>query len=354
MCDATNDAILVGDGFITILFMKTNPFFIIGSQRGGTTLLRLMLNRHSEILVPQESHFFITLLQQFAPQQNLTKEQQYLAAKIVYEHPRFEGWEIDKNQLDGIVELLPESCHLSDFIRSIFEYKLNGKKIWGDKTPEYIDIIPAIKKLFPEARFILLIRDGRDVSASLKERGWQGWTIYQRAKYWKKCMRKIFSLTKNNTSTLLVRYEDLVLESQKCLIKICNFLNVEYEDAMMEFYKNYDKNITLLEMQSGIHTKLERPPIKDDVFKWKHNLIKEDVWKFESVCYRELLNAGYEISYFKKLNLFHQLAAMVYAIYGLVFLLIYKFYHSFFSKNQKIKNRETFLFTTLRQVVRKQ
>ena len=142
--------------------MKYDPFFIIGTKRGGTTLLRLMLNKNSSLAIPPESHFFMPLLRRFAPEQQLDENDLIRAKEIVINHSRFNTWSIDETRFDEMMNSLKHPCSLSLFITALFEQEIKntGKERWGDKTPEYVDIIPEISQLFPQAKFIALSRDG--------------------------------------------------------------------------------------------------------------------------------------------------------------------------------------------------
>ena len=335
--------------------MNEEPFFIIGTQRGGTTLLRLMLNKHSDISIPPESHFLISLFKKFAPQQVLNKEEQHVAKAIISSNPRFNTWNVSLADFDGIIDLLPEQCPLPLLIKKLFEKQIEptGKKIWGEKTPEYIDIIPQLAAAFPRARFISIIRDGRDVAMSLQQRGWQGWSVYQRATYWKHCVHKMSRLKELPNAFLAIRYEDIVLNTKDTLTEISNFLEIKFETVILDFHEDAAQNITDQEIKSGVHAKLTRSPQSNDAFKWKRIPGKKAVWLFESVCHKELELMGYEIAYFRAGNLLHQLGKYLYRLAGSVTALVYNIYHTVFSKKAKQRLREKKLYNNLRVAVRK-
>lgn len=334
--------------------MDNPPFFILGSQRGGTTLLRLMLNRNSRICIPPESHFLIPLFKKFVPAQVLDKAEQNEAKSIITEYPRFNTWDITETGLSNLVDLLPHYCPLPLLIEKIFEKQIEstGKKTWGDKTPEYIDIIPQLSSAFPDYRFIAIIRDGRDVAASLKQRGWQGWSIYQRACYWKYCVHQMIHLKQITRNNLFIRYEDLVLDTRETLTSIITFLNVEFEESMLSFYQDAEQNITGREIESGVHVKLNRSPSNSDTYKWKTNQSKKQIWLFECVCYKELPIMGYEIAYFRPGNKIHQLGKYFYYMLGSITVFAYNTHHLLFSEKLKQILRKNKLYNILRQTVR--
>lgn len=331
-------------------------FFIMGSKRGGTTLLRLMLNRHSDIAVPPESHFIIPLTRRFSPGQMLNMQDLREAAAIVISHPRFSSWKVSGTAVEMLSEQLATPGRLADFISGIFTLQLasTGKSTWGEKTPEYIDIIPELQQLYPGAKFICLSRDGRDVSASLKAQGWEGWTVYQRALYWQQCIRHMQQLHRNHTAQcLMIRYEDLVLQQQQELEKITTFLDLPYETGMLDFNQDFAANITALELQHGVHNKLQRKPVADDVYRWQKNMKAAAVWKFEAVAYSGLKSMGYPVSRFNPDNLLHQAARMLYLPWGALLAWVYNLYHGMFSTAAKRNLRQHKAWIIFRSIVRR-
>ncbi|HRH60558.1 MAG TPA: sulfotransferase [Chitinophagaceae bacterium] len=336
--------------------MSEIPFFILGSKRGGTTLLRLMLNKHSQLAVPPESHFFIPLLKMFSPEQDLTADDVQKALEIILAYPRFEGWNMSKSELQQAVNNIEMPACLSLVIEAIFLFKIKrdtGKKRWGEKTPEYISIVKELCLLFPGAQYIALSRDGRDVSQSLKERGWEGWSVYQRAKYWQYSVRQLLLLKNMPVKSIFLRYEDLVLHQKETLSRLASFLNVRFEESMLNFDEDYEKNITSVEKQSGVHSKLKRKPSQNDAYRWKQQMKKSDVWKFESQCSAELKEMGYAVINFKKNNPLHIAAKYLYTLAGSISMFTYKLYHSILSKRRKEKLRNYHAYLWLRKLATK-
>ncbi len=88
------------------------PFFIIGTQRGGTTLLRLMLNQHSELGIPPESHFLLPILDRFSTQPLLNKAEQRQVLDMIKYEGRFETWQLGHARLDAIFANFPMAISL--------------------------------------------------------------------------------------------------------------------------------------------------------------------------------------------------------------------------------------------------
>lgn len=307
---------------------KKEPIFIFGCTRGGTTLLRLMLNMHSQIAIPPESHFLIPILKKYNPEALLNRREISDVLKITYDHPRFQFWNINLKDLVSYENKIVPPISLKKLIDGLFrlQIKETNKPIWGDKTPEYYEVIPNIIKLFPKANIVAYTRDGRDVANSLKERGWYGWNIYQRAKYWRRTINETYAL-QGLDNIFFLKYETLITQPQKSLKLLCDFLEIEFESQMLDYNKNYKENITEIEQRGKIHEKLGRKPQKSDVKKWKINSTKLEIWKFESVAYRALSVAGYGIEYYKPNNVFHKLGKGFYFIQGEMVCFLYWGYY---------------------------
>jgi|SRR5215471_7472429 len=99
--------------------MKNTPFFIIGSERGDTTLLRLMLNKNSKLGIPPESHFISTLISRFKDYtKTLSQQELFRAKEIILTHPGCKSWKISEEDLDNLVTSLSKQIDLSCFLKT--------------------------------------------------------------------------------------------------------------------------------------------------------------------------------------------------------------------------------------------
>ncbi|MDH5236917.1 MAG: sulfotransferase, partial [Acidimicrobiia bacterium] len=147
--------------------------FVVGCGRSGTTLLRSMLDAHPELAIPGESHFLRRMLRlrrryEHGSQFDLERYVADLSRDV-----RFRRWVADPEPLIERIRA-GRPLSLADAVRATFgAYARSQDKIrWGDKTPDYVTMMPAISELLPEARFVHLIRDGRAVAASLAHQSW--------------------------------------------------------------------------------------------------------------------------------------------------------------------------------------
>lgn len=139
----------------------SSPFFILATARSGTTLLEQCLNRHTQLFVPPETYFF----NQLQKNSTETAEQlqafvdEYLAspqASFIASHPQIISERLLKQADDaGMV--------FENMMSLLMKQAGQGKKIWGEKTPMHLFHAESILSLFPDAKFIFLVRDGRAV-----------------------------------------------------------------------------------------------------------------------------------------------------------------------------------------------
>lgn len=253
-------------------------FFIIGVDRSGTSLLSSMLDSHSQIAVPNESHFIIEyykILKRYEPIHDAVNKRRLIVDILAQEYVR--KW-VPKIVVDDIDFARVQDLRTA--VKSIYEaYSQKvGKKIWGDKTPEYIRDIPILNKLFPNVKYIHIIRDGRDVSSSIVKMWWGAKDFKSAMNYWKETV----NLARQNLAmlpkeqVLEIRFEDLVIEPLPTLKKIVNFLDVEYEDGMLEYYKGDLGKRMGEERIKSYHKNLIKKPDPSLTYKWKNRLCKGD------------------------------------------------------------------------------
>lgn len=308
---------------------RTEPIFIFGSARGGTTLLRLMLNMHSQIAIPPESHFLLHVLEKYEPETTLNKHEVSDVLKIIEKHPRFRFWNIDEKDWFHLKNDTPSPLLLSELIDELFrrQIKQTKKPVWGDKTPAYFAIVPKLKRLFPNSKMIVYTRDGRDVAISLKKRGWHGWSLYQRATYWSETVNKLYWL-KGNHPAFFLTYEDLISHTETTLKALCEYLEIDFEDQLQDYNLDYKKNITHDEQRIEIHKKLARKPTENDKNRWKSESSIFDVWYFEAVAHEALKTAGYEVAYYRSHKTLHKVGRRLLLLWGNCIMIIYSGYSS--------------------------
>ena len=167
--------------------VENSPFFIIGAGRSGTTLLRLILAGHSRLHIPPRPGSSVRWSKSLPLTDPLTPAQVDRAVSIMTGDYRWPDMGIAADDLRSWAMAM-QHPKLVDIINLVYQRHLHdsGKQRFGDKTPVYYSILPQLLTLYPGAKFIHLIRDGRDVAISWIDVGWERY--YERDKFeWDPC-----------------------------------------------------------------------------------------------------------------------------------------------------------------------
>jgi hypothetical protein len=206
-----------------------NKFFIVGCPRSGTTMVQQALNRHSQVVIPPETKFFFSFLG----------------------HSR-KGQACHVRRLNtdlGIDLPTPKArVHATDEGRAFYEDMARryvgrlgkeGVTCFGEKTPEHTGHLPRIRQLFPDAKVLVLVRDGRDVALSLSKTPWASPNLYVNFLVWLYYSWVLRQARAEAGSNLcFARYEDVVAAPEKEMSRILQFLELPYESAVTQGWGN--------------------------------------------------------------------------------------------------------------------
>jgi len=267
------------------------PVIVLGVGRSGTTLLRVMLDRNSQLAVPYESFFVPQLARRHGDRVRLEAFLDDLGRL-----PALRAWGLAPAD---VRPRLHEGMAIGEAIAAVFEAYAarQGKPRWGDKTPLYMQHLPLLERLFPDALWVHLVRDGRDAALSFLElpagfsgRSWaQPHTVAQFAARWRTEVEAARRLGRRAGARYLeLRYEDLVREPERELRRVCEHASLPWEPAMLD-----DATATEL-AQMPEHRHLAQPPtpgLRD----WRRQLSRHDALAFEQVAGDVLRDSGYEL-----------------------------------------------------------
>lgn len=271
-----------------------DPIFIIGTERSGTNLLRLILNSHSNITIPHPPHILKNFFRLQPLYSDLTKDANFKTfiqdvVKMVELHPY--PWEI-KIDKDRIFNRAEERNLINVFF-AIYDLYLESthKKRWGCKSTFMIYHIALIMHYRPNSKFIYMVRDGRDVAVSAKKTIFNHYNVYYTAQLWKKEQQiGIYWLNKlSKDSIFLMKYEELLDSPQDTVRSLCSFLNESYQDNMLNFFKTEEakKSVGI----SAAWSNTSKPIMKHNFGKFMVELSKKEIDLFEAI-------AGAELDYF--------------------------------------------------------
>jgi hypothetical protein len=278
-----------------------NPFlFIVGCPRSGTTLLRRIVDAHPEIAMLPETHWIPRLARTgrgITPDGLVTQE----LVDWLVGYRRFPRLKLDP---DEVRELAEPGVTYPEFVRALFDLygRKRGKQLVAEKTPNYVAEIPALHTMFPHARIVHIIRDGRDVCLSVlgwerkaddfarRLRTWREDPLVTTALWWK----AFVSLGRQDGAELgpdlyyELRYERLVANPEREVPALCLFLGVDHDERMVRFHEGKTKSDPILS------AKRAWLPITPGLRNWRTQLARDDLELFEAAAGDLLTGLGYE------------------------------------------------------------
>jgi hypothetical protein len=185
-------------------------------------------------------------------------------------------------------------------IAAVFETyaAAHGKERWGDKTPLYMQYLTRLERLFPDGRYVHLVRDGRDAARSFLQmpegvvtRTWaHPRSVADFACQWRTEVEAARRLGgRVGARYLEIRYEDLVAAPERELRRICAFAELPFEQTMLEYAGDID-------VSGKPHQQSLRRPPTPGLRDWRRELPPADVRAFEEVAGDLLHELGYESS----------------------------------------------------------
>ncbi len=275
--------------------MNTLKVFIIGSTRSGSNLLRVMLGQLPNIAIPHPPHIIHRLMPLVPSYGDLNLTQNFTsliedACRLV--ELNFVQWEMKLDQKE-----IFQRCRQPNLIEitvAIYDsYAERYRKAgWVNKSNYNVHYALEIERIFPDAKFIYLYRDGRDVALS-NLKGIVGEKHYYfMANDWHTTQQKALKFKLSSANCHPLRYEDLVIQPEETCQALCQFLGVTYTVQMMEFYHSQEAQQSA--SSSQVMGNIVKPVMKDNVQKFLKSTSYEDLRIFESVAGASLDALGYK------------------------------------------------------------
>lgn len=276
--------------------------FIVGVGRSGTTLLRSMLDAHGDLAVVHESRFVGWMAQN---RRRYERDGAFSADRFLADlldersgiPSRLAVWGVPPRTIRAaVVDTAP--VDLAAAVRALYAtYAAHrGKPRYADKTPGYLSCMPALGRLFPEARFVHLVRDGRNVALSMLDVDFGGVNVAHAAWLWSRRVRaaQVAGADLGPARYLVVRYEDLIDEPARVLAPICDFLGLRFDPQMLRYLEQPDRVVEGLGQQR--HHRLLRRPMTIGPRDWRSQMHPAAVRRFESVAGDTLVDFGYALN----------------------------------------------------------
>jgi hypothetical protein len=197
------------------------PVFLVGSMRSGTSMLRLMLDNHPELAFFHEFPFSVEMLDDDeVGWPDMEEYYRYLATNRIFQDS---GLAVDSG--------LDYPGLMNSFLRQ--KRDRDGKRLVGATVHLQFD---RLLRIWPDARFVYMLRDGRDVARSCMGMGWAG-NMYRAVNSWilAEDLWKSFAASLGPERWIEIRYEELVRDPVPVLTRICQFVGLEYHPAMLGY-----------------------------------------------------------------------------------------------------------------------
>lgn len=269
-----------------------------------------MLDAHPDLAIPPETGFLALDLSCIGGSGDPRDAVVDSVTRYPPDAPTWPDFGIDATAYrDALEQIKP--FNVADGIRAFYRLYASrfGKRRWGDKTPAYAFHLESIGALLPEAHFIHLIRDGRDVAVSWR-RMWfsPGSDIETLARSWRDIIITAREQGERCPHYLEVSYEELVLRPRATIEGVCRYLRLSYDDSMARYFERAPDRLrehrsrfrmdgslvvsrqTRLEQQQNV----ARPPDSSLVFAWKETMSDDERLRFEAVAGDQLRALGYE------------------------------------------------------------
>jgi Sulfotransferase family len=283
--------------------------FVLGNPRSGTSLLRIMLNNHRQIASPPECGFSQWWLRKYMDwnQEDGKNESRIISfVQDVLTSKKIETWNFEQQELIDFIKS-KSPLDYGQLVETVYVAWSNKSSKFPDalvdKNNYYIHHLPDLVRIWPDAKFVFLIRDGRDVACSyLAIKSLETDSPYKPklpfkvddiAKEWTSNNQNILNFLEGpeSRSFIIVRYEDLINEPEVTLSRISHFLGFEMDSDMMDYYKNNDEPASTLDWKKKT---LERPDV-NNVGKYFELLTKDEISIFNNTASQLLMKFGYGI-----------------------------------------------------------
>lgn len=279
--------------------LAPKPFFIVGVHRSGTTLLRYILSSHPDVYVPEESDF-IPRFFLHRPTRPLSSQKVAEYLHIIFNEYRFvRDWQGEMPDPQTVWMDIASNPTPAAFLDALYTRyaQQNQAYRWGDKTPIYASYISLLHQIFPEARFIHIIRDGRDAALSMLEKYasdefhvdvyFAAWNWVRRIRAAQKAARQLPA-----QQYVEIRYEDLVADAAPIVRQLCTFLDLDFRPEMLMQHQLAQQQIPA---DSHFFANVRKPITQKKVGRWQNDLTERDQRLVQAVQRSLLTELDYDL-----------------------------------------------------------
>ncbi len=266
----------------------------------------MMLDAHPDLAIPGETHFLAELMCEGMPNEGLSRAE---FLRVVTTAPTWPNLGLEAQELSACVGAI-DPFTLADGVRCFYRLyaTAHNKRRWGDKTTTYRVSMPGIAAMLPEAHFIHMIRDGRDVALSYRGLWFgPGDDIDVQARFWVDQISLARSHAKRLSRYLEVKYEDLIADPEAQLQRACRFLRLPYDSQMLSYHRFANERLAehttpfgppgtpeSIDVFLGIFKRATQPLDPGRVGRWRTEMSGDDQQRYEATAGALLKELGYK------------------------------------------------------------
>lgn len=297
-------------------------FFIVGRPRSGTTLLRTLFDAHPNVSIPPECHLIINLYPKYGKIKYWTEKHLLAFFKDLQQQWLFDTWNVNMEKLKEDLLACAGKSSYSKICKVVYHnntslFDKQDTRIFGDKNPGYAIYTERLLNIFPDAKFIHIIRDYRDNYVSIKDVDFELPVTSLVVEKWKYFIKK-FNRAKEKypDSHYVIRYEDLVQNPEYYFSKLCEFTGIDYLPEVFDFYKKKEniEETKAYQLIKKYHTSLMQKINTGRIGLWKDQLPDKQIKIADATAGKYAEIAGYERKY-KNIGL----GTYLYSIPGILF-----------------------------------
>lgn len=292
-------------------------FFVVGRPRSGTTLLRTLFDAHPNVAFPPESQFIINLYPKYGKITNWTEKIIINYYNDLIDQWLFDTWKMDLEKLKKrLLGFTGENTYgtISKVVYIEYQSLFNKGEVLfiGDKNPGYAIYTKLLLKIFPEAKFIHILRDYRDNFVSIKKVDFELPIPSLVAQKWKYFFKKFNRDSKIKPSRYLtINYEELAKSPEVRFQELCNFIGIEFDDSVFNFHNKKEEILNTYPdgYIDTYHTSLLQKINTSKIGVWKKELSDKQVKLMDQTLGKYAEMAGYQRKY-SNYNLIISIAAL--------------------------------------------
>lgn len=292
----------------------SNPVFVLGNPRSGTSLLRLMLTSHPELVIPPEAGFMCWFHSKYSALSAVEwLEPSTIAcfAADVFSSKKFTTWNLSESELLASLrscrpENYAEACECV-YLAFLKKFKPSAKR-WGDKNNFHCAQVDVLRFLFPSAQLLHIVRDPRDVVCSYREvmrlkscspfKPHLPVDCREIAEEWVQNIEFVERATRNTSDDNyhFIRYEELTARPEQTMRNLCSWLGVSFDPHMLSFYELNRKNT--LEPKQTLDWKIRtlEPISEQSVGRYVRELKDADIGAIEEIAGAKMQAWGYSVA----------------------------------------------------------